>query len=300
MSLRAELIRLCLRWFVKRRQVTVAQSQQRIKLLERFVPGPPADVQFVNVDAGGIAAERITTPLSRPERHVLYLHGGAYVAGSPALYRDFTWRIAARARAHVLCIDYRLAPKHPFPAALDDALRAYRWMLAENIDPKRMAIVGDSAGGGLTFATMLRLRDEKLPLPAAAVVISPWTDLALTGSSLRRNAKRDVLLQLEPMPEFTRAYLAGIDARTPYASPLYGDPTGLPPTLIQVGGEEMLLDDSVHMADKMRAAGCEVQLEIWPRMPHVWHFYARIMPEAREALSHIGVFLRDKLSSGSA
>ena len=181
----------------------------------------------------------------------------------------------------MLCLQYRLAPEHPFPAALDDAVNAYRWLMAEGADPRRTAVMGDSSGGGLTFATLLRLRDEGVPLPAAAVALSPWTDLALTGPSLQRNSKADAMIRSDEAPRLADCYLAGADPRTPYASPLYGDPTGLPPTLIQVGSDEVLLDDSVRLAERMRAAGCEVELEVWPRMPHVWQVWARVMPEAR-------------------
>ena len=170
----------------------------------------------------------------------------------------------------MLCIDYRLAPEHPFPAALDDAISAYRWLLADGAAPARTAVMGDSAGGGLVLATLLRLRDEGLPLPGAAVVMSPWTDLALTGASLRTNAAAAPMLKAEQAPTLASYYLGGADPRNPYASPLYGDPAGLPPTLIQVGSDEILRDDAVRMADKMRASGCRVEIVVWPRMPHVW------------------------------
>ena len=202
-------------------------------------------------------AERVATPASRHDRHVLYLHGGAFATGFPALYRDMTWRIATLCRAQVTCVDYRLAPEHPFPAGLDDCVTAYRWLIASGADPARIAVMGDSAGGGLVFSTLLRLRDEGIPLPAAAVAVSPWTDLALTGESLRLNADVDPLIPVEAAPRAIDLYLAGADPRNPYASPLYGDPTGLPPTLILVGGDDVLRDDAVRMAERMQAAGCD-------------------------------------------
>jgi len=152
--------------------------------------------------------------------------------------------------------------------------------------------MGDSAGGGLVFSLMLRLRDEGVPLPGAAVALSPWTDLALTGPSLRLNAAADPMLSADDVPQFVEDYLAGADPRTPYASPLYGDPAGLPPTIIQVGSDEVLRDDAVRMAVRMRAAGCQVELEIWPRMPHVWHVFVPVIPEARRAIERIGSFVR--------
>jgi acetyl esterase/lipase len=196
----------------------------------------------------------------------------------------------------VLALDYRLAPEHPFPAALDDALAAYRWLLAEGADPRRIAVMGDSAGGGLAFSLLLRLRDQGAPLPAAAVALSAWTDLALTGASLRLNAAADPMLNAEDLPKLAACYLASADPRDPYASPLYGDATGLPPTLIQAGSDEILHDDSTRMADRLRAAGCEVELEIWPRMPHAWHLFAPVLPEARRAIERIGAFVRGRLT----
>ena len=302
MSLRAELLRLGLRWSKRRAgpDPEIASIRARLEAIKRIVPGPPKGTQATKVDAGGVKAVLVAMPQSRRDRHVLYLHGGAYSYGSPSHYRDFIWRIAAAAAARVLCIDYRLAPEHPFPAALDDAISAYRWLLADGAAPARTAVMGNSAGGGLVLATLLRLRDEGLPLPGAAVVMSPWTDLALTGASLRTNAAADPMLKAEQAPTLASYYLGGADPRNPYASPLYGDPAGLPPTLIQVGSDEILRDDAVRMADKMRAAGCRVEIEVWPRMPHVWQMYARVVPEARQAVERIGAFLRKELGIASS
>jgi acetyl esterase/lipase len=198
-------------------------------------------------------------------------------------------------RAVVVIVDHRLAPEHPYPASLDDAVNAYRALLADGADPQRMTVMGESSGGGLMLAMLLKLRDEGTPLPAAAVALSPWTDLALTGHSMKLNAKADPMIRSEEGPRLASQYLAGADPRTPYASPLYGDPAGLPPTLIQVGSDEVLLDDSVRMAERMRAAGCQVELEIWPRMPHAWHVWARMMPEAHAAIDRIGAFVRGRM-----
>ena len=282
------------RWLIKGRgdrDVSVAKMRRRIAAAQRWVPHPPASTDTLAVDAGGVSAQRITTPASQRDYHILVLHGGGYIIGSPSLYRHFTWRIATAARAGVLAIDYRLAPEHPFPAALDDAVAAYRWLLDDGADPHRLALMGDSAGGGLALSLLLRLRDQSIPLPAAAVALSPWTDLALTGPSLRFNLAADPIVNTEEARRLPDYYLAGADPRTPYASPLYGNPQGLPPTLIQVGSDEVLRDDSVRMADRMRAAGCRVELEIWPRMPHVWHLFAPVMPEAHRAIARIGEFI---------
>lgn len=298
MSLRAKLIRLPLRLLLKHRTLAdtpVAAVRRRVRFLTWLVPRPPRGTQTNTIALGGVPGERISVAVSRNDRHVLYLHGGAYLCGSPALYRDFTWRIATVARARVSCIDYRLAPEHPFPAAVDDAAKAYRGLLNDGADPSGIALMGESAGGGLVFATLLKLRDEGTPLPAAAVAMSPWTDLALTGESLRVNAAVDPMITVEALPDGANNYLAGADPRHPYASPLYGNPTGLPPALILVGGDEVLRDDAVRMAEAMRTAGCDVALEVWPRMFHAWPMMIRILPEARTALARIGAFLDGKL-----
>jgi epsilon-lactone hydrolase len=292
-SLRAELARLGLRWLVKRpRRLNPTLASARVSLLsaEAWIPVPPAGTEVSAIVAGGVSGELISTPASRPDRHVLYLHGGGYVSGSPALYRHFTWRLATAARARVLAIDYRLAPEHPFPAALDDAFAACRWLLGGKADPQRTAVMGDSAGGGLTLALLLRLRDGGHPLPAAAVALSPWTDLALTGASLVRNAGSDPMLAVADTRLFASCYLGRFDPRHPYVSPVYGNPAGLPPTLIHVGSDEILHDDAVRMAKNLRAAGCHVEIEVWPRMPHVWHLLAPAIPEAAKAIVHVGAF----------
>jgi acetyl esterase/lipase len=298
LSLVARVMRIGLRLVAKpalRANPSVDGARWQLTLVDRLVPRPPRGTETIAIDAGGVPADRVTTAASRHDRHIIYLHGGGYVAGWAGLCRDLTWRLATLCRVCVLSIDYRLAPEHPFPAALDDAVAAYRWLLAQGADPKRIALMGDSAGGGLVLAAVLRLRDEGVELPAAAVVVSPWTDLALTGPSLHLNAIIDPLIPVELAPRLVDLCLAGANPRNPYASPLYGDPTGLPPTLILVGADEVLRDDAVRMADKMRAAGCHVEIEIWPHMWHVWYMCMRVMPEAKAAIARIATFVSDKL-----
>ncbi|RNJ48120.1 alpha/beta hydrolase [Methylocystis hirsuta] len=298
MSLRAELIRFCLPWFMRprsRADIQIEDVRREVAGFAHLVPPPPRGTELIVVDAGGVKAERIATPRSLPNRYVLHLHGGAYLLGFPALFRDFTWRIADAAGARVLCLDYRLAPEHPFPAAIEDVIAAYRWLISECAEPRHVAFIGDSSGGGLALASMMRLRDEGLPLPAAAVALSPWTDLALTGQSLTEYGSSDPMVPVELMPKAVELYLAGADPRSPYASPLYGDPTGLPSTLIFVGSDEALRDDAMRMAERLRAADRDVELEVWPRMFHVWPMFARILPEGRAAIARIGAFLRSKL-----
>jgi epsilon-lactone hydrolase len=298
MSMRAEILRLGTRCLLKGKPgpgASLAERRARAVAAARWVPNPPPGIRRTPVDAGGVAAEWVVAPVSECHRHIFYLHGGGYVIGSPALYRHLTWRLARAARARLLAVDYRLAPEHPFPAAVDDALRAYEWLLGDGADPRRTVVIGDSAGGGLAFAFLMRCRDERrLPLPAAVVALSPWTDLACTGPSLSRNAGIDPFLDANGIPPIAECYLAGADPRHPYASPLYGDPTDLPPALIQVGSDEVLRDDASRMAERLRAAGCPVVLEIWPRMPHVWHLFASVMPEARRAIARIGAFTQER------
>jgi epsilon-lactone hydrolase len=299
MSRRAELLRVALRLVSKRkrpRQMPILRIRRRLRLIEAVVPGPPAGTQTTAIDAGGVDAVRIAVRQSLSDLYVLYFHGGGYTVGTAQLYRDFTWRIGSATRAQVLYFDYRLAPEHPFPAAIEDAVAVYRWLVG-GLDPRRIAFMGDSAGGGLALGTLYKLRDEGTTLPGAAVLLSPWTDLALTGPSLRSNATSDPMMNPASLPAIANGYLAGADPRNPYASPLFGDPSGLPPTLIHVGSDEILRDDAVRMAEKMRTAGCDVEIDVWPRMPHAWHLYARIVPESRLAIDRIGTFLRKRLFS---
>jgi monoterpene epsilon-lactone hydrolase len=296
-SWNAKLLRVALRLVNRkggRPLQPAANIRKRLRRIEPFVPAPPKGTHTRAFEANGVAAVRIDVPQARRDRCVLFFHGGGYAFGSAPLYRDFMWRIGTAAHASVFYFDYRLAPEHPFPAALDDAIEVYRW-LATEFDPQRIAFVGDSAGGGLVLATMKKLRDQGDALPRAAVAISPWTDLALTGQSLRKNSKADPMLDAAQFPMIAKRYLGAADPHDPYISPLYGDATGLPPTLIQAGSDEVLLDDAVRMAEAMRAAGCEVELDVWPKMPHVWHLYARILPEGRQGIDRIGQFLERKM-----
>ena len=293
-SLRAHAVRLGLRLFVKRRyrREPIEVVRQRFKRMELLVPRPPLGTKTRNFSLNGLPARTVTVRKARPGTEVLFLHGGAYSVGSFRNYGHFTWRLGKAARARVLALDYRMAPEHPYPAALNDALAAYCWLLDQGARPDRILLAGDSAGGGLTLALLLKLRDEGVPLPAGAVALSPWTDLATTGASLHTKADTDPMLVASEIPHHAAMYLGGADPRDPYASPLYGDPRGLPPTLIQAGGDEVLLDDGVRMAEKMQAAGCDVELQVWPRMPHVFQLLATVMPEAQAAVAEIARFAR--------
>jgi acetyl esterase/lipase len=241
--------------------------------------------------AGGVPAEWITTPDSVAHRVVLYLHGGSFVSGSIKSHRSLAANIAHAAKARALVIDYRLAPEHPFPAALDDALAAYSWLSAHHAAPYRVTIAGDSAGGGLVVALLIKLRDLGMPMPAAAVCLSPMTDHTYSGETWKTNARADIVIYPKKEHVFTRMYLGGADPHDPLVSPHYADLAGLPPLLIQVGTHEVLLSDSRCLAQRARAAGVDVTLDEWEGMQHVWQFGARFIPEGREAIARIGGFI---------
>jgi acetyl esterase/lipase len=223
---------------------------------------------------------------------MLYLHGGGYAIGSIVTHRGLAGRLSQAAAARVLLVDYRLAPEHPFPAAVNDATGAYRWLLAQGIDPARLIIAGDSAGGGLTIAALVAVRDAGMPLPAAAVCLSPWVDLEGSGDSVTTKATADPLVQKAGLLQLAAWYLAGANPRTPLAAPLYADLRDLPPLLIQVGTAEILLDDATRLAEKAIAAGVKVTLEPWEDMIHVWQLFAPMLPEGQKAIERIGVFVQ--------
>jgi monoterpene epsilon-lactone hydrolase len=268
-----------------------ASIEQRRAGMERISERVPPDVICEKVNAGGVDAEWIAAPGATADRVILYLHGGGYVVGSVKTHRAMISRIARASNARALAIDYRLAPEHPFPAAVEDATTAYRWLLAQGYKPGRIVIAGDSAGGGLTLAALLAIRDSKLPLPAGAVPISPWTDLEGTGESVRTRATRDVMVTQENLASSARDYYGAHDPRDPLVSPVHADFRGLPPMLIQVGDAEILLDDATRVAARAKAAGVQVELEVWDDMPHVWHVFAKLLPEGQEAIDKIGKFV---------
>ncbi len=265
-----------------------------------FIP-VPEDVITTPTRIGAMPAEWIQTPASDPARRLLYLHGGGYLAGGLDSHRALVVAIARASGCCVLVPAYRLAPEHPFPAAVEDAALAYRHLRAhdpegaaplEQRDDARLFIAGDSAGGGLTLACMLHAREAGVPLPDAAVTMSAYTDCALTGESMKTRAALDPVIGTKMIPEAVAMYLAGADPRDPLASPLYGDPEGLPPLLMQVGDAELLRDDSVRFATRARRRGVDVTLEVWPDMIHVWQLFAGVFPEAQAAIDRIGEYLR--------
>ena len=269
--------------------LTIAERRAQYERAEKVFPTPP-EVKVERVTAPAAPAEWLRPPSAAPGRVVLYLHGGGYVIGSPRSHRHLAAAIATAAGSSALLLEYRCAPESPFPAALDDAVAAYRWLLDQGVSAGGIAIAGDSAGGGLTVATLLALRDAGLPLPVAGVCISPWVDLTCSGASYATKADADPIVKRAGVDEMARAYLGARDRRTPLASPLFADLRGLPPLLIQVGSEEVLLDDSVQLAERARAAGVDTTLEVWDQMIHVWQWFLPMLDEAEEAVAAIGRF----------
>jgi len=271
----------------------VGDARAGFEKMAQVLGGAP-DAQCEKVDAGGVPAEWVAAPGHDAQRAVLYLHGGGYAIGSINTHRRLAYDISAASGARVLVIDYRLAPEHPFPAAVDDATTAWRWLLQQGLATSRLAIAGDSAGGGLTLATLVNLRDQKLGLPACAVAISPWVDLEGLGTSITTRSAQDPMVQKAGLLWMAGMYLNDKDAKTPLAAPLHADLKGLPPILVQVGTAETLLDDATRLAEKLHAAGGDVRLAVWPNMLHVFPLFAPILSEGREGCIEIGAFIRSK------
>jgi len=256
---------------------------------------PASDVVVESVDAAGVACERLRVPESTDGVALVWLHGGGYVIGSLASHRASVSEFARSVQAVGLNVGYRLAPENVFPAAVDDALGAYRWLLASGIDASRVVIGGDSAGAAIALATQMRLRDAGDPLPACSVLLSPWTDLEITGDSAQPGRTQDPLLTPELLKDWAKLY-AGEDLRNAEASPLYGEFSDLPPMLILAGTRDILVDDARRTATQARIAGCEVELDEYPGVIHNWPMFDTTMPEAVEALTHVSQFARKHLT----
>lgn len=247
------------------------------------------------VDANKVPAEWIAAPGTLAEGVILYFHGGSYNSGSIASHRSLVANIANAAKIRALAVDYRLAPEYPFPAAVEDAVTAFRWLLENQFRPDHILIAGDSAGGGLALSLLISLRDAGEPLPAAAVCLSPWTDLTCTGESWVTNAKNDIILDPGSLRKSAQLYLGESDPRAPLASPLYADLKGLPPLLIQAGSDELLLSDATCFAEHAQAAEVDVNLEVWEGMQHEWQFAADLIPEGKQAINRIGQFIKNHI-----
>lgn len=292
MSVRAKIMGAIIRRTMKQRMATFTDADEVRGLANAPGQAAPKDVSVQTVDAGGINAEWIESQDGRNQNVVLYLHGGGYVFGGLDSHREIAWRLAKETGQRVLLLDYRLAPEHLFPAPVDDACTAYRWLLEQGYSEDQLTVAGDSAGGGLAVALTLKLKDDGVSLPGALVLMSPWVDLTLSGATIDANDATDVMLSRGALQRFADLYLGDQDAAHPYASPVLGELPVLPRTYVIVGSGEVLRSDSDRLAERIKAAGGEVELKVWPDMMHVFPIAARIVPEGKAAIKDIGAFLR--------
>ena len=291
-SIRSRIVRLVLRYQIWKADKNATLQQRRATLEDaaRRLPMPRCvDVQQTTV--GIIPAEWLRPADTTDSRAILYLHGGAYTMGSCTTHRTLASRIAIASKTPALQPEYRLAPEHPFPVALQDCVAAYRWLVDYGTPPQKTVVVGDSAGGGLALALAVTLRDDDVPLPAAIVCMSPWADLELTGESIRTRANVDPVCSLEESRFHAGQYVGEDDPRAALVSPIYADLHGLPPILIHVGDREILLSDAMRLAERAREDGVVVELKVWEGMWHVWHLLAAYVPEGQQAVDEIGAFI---------
>jgi len=294
-SWQAHLSVWIIKWRVKRKLRGVRDYRVARKIFRTDPCKPSAAVSISPSQVGGVPGEWVQGA-NHSGPVLLYLHGGGYFGCSPQTHRPITVSFAMQGFL-VLAPDYRLAPENQFPAAVDDAVAAYRGLLGEGYSPESIVVGGDSAGGGLALSLLLALREAGLPLPAGAALFSPWTDLAATGESIRTNANRCAMFHGPDIGLSARYYLGETDPRNPIASPLYADLAGLPPLLIHVGADEVLRDDSTRLAERARAAGVRVELKVWPVVPHAWQLAPHLVPEARQSLRESAEFLRERAAS---
>lgn len=261
------------------------------------IDSPPlTDVVLRQVDAAGVPAEWVEPTDSDPSRVIFYLHGGGYVAGDPVVYRSFVCALCRASGYRALMVDYRLAPGSPFPAALEDTLRSYAWLLTQEVSADHIVIMGDSAGGGLALSTLVSLRDNGQPLPAAGVLLSPWTNLTLESDSHVTKVNDDPIITHKFLDQSRQHYLGtGANAKDARVSPLYANLTGLPPLLVLVGTAEVLLDDSTVLVDKAREAGVDAELITGEGMIHTWPFFIHRFPEASKAVQNIGTYIHSRV-----
>ena len=292
-KLRNAILRTLLKLIFKKYS-PVEESRANSERSAKWMGKLPASITVEKVDRDGLNAEWIYNLDSDPEKVILYLHGGGYVIGNIALYRLLCATLSQKTNARVFLPDYRLAPEHPYPAAVDDTVAAYHWLLEQGYDAKNIIIAGDSAGGGLSLAATLSLRAEGQPLPAGVICLSPWADLSLSGESHQSKAKAEAMLLKESLRLWASSYANKADLRNPLISPIFADFAGFPPLLIQVGSEEILLDDSVLLAENAKSAGGDVTLSVYEGMWHVWQTLG-FLPESRAAIEEIRDFVRKRV-----
>ncbi|MDM0105684.1 alpha/beta hydrolase [Variovorax sp. J22R24] len=288
-------INAALRFGVKRlwsRGVTIGQLRKKAWLADAGLKLVGDKIDVVGVDARGVPSEWIGEEGAAQRGVLLYLHGGAFSLHLPNSYRQMASQLALKTGLRVLLPAYRLAPEHRFPAGLDDCVAVYGWLVGQGISPRRMAIAGDSAGGNLALALLMRLRDEGAPLPTCAAMMSPVTDLTGGSPSVQVNEGSDVLFNRHALTLVLSTYLDGASADDPAVSPLFGDWAGLPPLLFHVSGSEMLLDDSLRAAERARACGIDARVKVWPGMPHVFQLI-RMLPQSKQSLDEIGSFIAE-------
>ncbi len=278
---------------LKERMATFTDADEVRHLANAPGKAAPKSVSVEAVNAGGVNAEWIEAEgaQNQQEKVILYLHGGGYVFGGLDSHREIAWRLAVETGQRVLLLDYRLAPEHRFPAPVDDAFAAYGWLLEQGCSAKQLTVAGDSAGGGLAVALALKLKDERVDLPGALVLMSPWVDLTLSGNTIDANDATDVMLSRGALQRFTDLYIGEQDAAHPYASPVLGDLSGLPRTYVVVCSGEVLRSDSDRLVERMRVAGTDVTLKVWPDMMHVFPIAARMIPEGKAAIKDMATFL---------
>jgi acetyl esterase/lipase len=262
-----------------------------LPLLSPEVPG----VSYEALEVSGIPAEWLIPRDAGEDGVIIYFHGGSYVMGSISSHRALAAQIGVAASARVLIVDYRLAPENKFPAAVEDAVASYRWLLSQGYSPEKIVLAGDSSGGGQVVAALVSLRDSGDPMPAGAMLLSPWTDLEMTGESVRTVGWRDPMVKVGPTRKDAARYLGAADAKDPLASPIYADLKGLPPLYIQVGTVEVLLDDARRLAERAHADEVSVELDVWDGMFHVWQAFSPNIPESKEAIQELGKFARGRM-----
>jgi epsilon-lactone hydrolase len=294
-SLRGRFWRIVLRKTFKNQNLSIAERRSNGAKNSGLLGRIPKAVKAEKIEIAGIQAEWIIPLKSNDKQIILYLHGGGYVTGSIETYRMLCGLLASHTGAKVLVLEYRLAPENPFPAALDDSLMVYRWLLEQGYSPSNIIIAGDSAGGGLSMATVLALTDKNQPLPAAVVCLSPWADLLLKNETHVTKAKAEAMLTTGVLREWALSYTSESNFSNPLVSPVYADFHGFPPLLIQVGTDEILLGDSILLAEKAKADGVQVELKVWEGMWHVWHLLGDLVPESKLAFEEIRQFVHAQL-----
>ena len=304
MSLRLAFVNLYLRRMVRPvlgRMTDPVAARRNLERSAAMIPGLPRDTRYLSDSVPGpggpIPVEWVSRGQAERRRIVLYLHGGAYLMGSPRTHRSITAILARETGMRVMVPDYRLAPEHPAPAAVEDALAAYATLLAQGYEARHIALAGESAGGGLVFALLLMAQKKGYPLPGCVVGFSPWVDLAHTGKSINENATTEAMLPAERVNEVAAFYIGEGDPRDPLISPLYGDFENPPPAFITVGEQEILRDDTLRLTDRLREAGGEVVAHPVPKVPHAWQFFGPHLPEARASMKAAAAFIREHLGN---